>query len=423
KPPAELGRSSSTIFDKSENHQTVITKASWIEAGRKSTTDFKMHGSPVPLVWVLVEDNIIPPNAIPFGEDKHGPLYIARALLEFALDLGKAGGHLPHALITYGGREHQIKTYEVLVCASQLRWGLTSSEPAGSLSPGTLILAQQNRQLLHFIGTALSVNDIPRFMPDLAVVPSADGGLKKHTVPDYKTVVLIDDSASVGEQSWDLVREALTGITDLANQYGSQGIDVHFLHHHNSHTNIKTSHGIQRIFDQTYPEGQDTPTAAKLEELISRYLPLVERKHTQHKPIHIIVITDGVASDNHAFPEVIFSAAHRLERSQVPHEMFGIQFVQVGTDPDAAATLRSLGGYLAKESRIRDIVDVIPYDPQQGAFDTQYMLKIFLGDINKALDNGSPAPRDERQGRERRVEVHQGLKTPRGVSRVREGVA
>jgi hypothetical protein len=67
-------------------------------------------------------------------------------------------------------------------------------------------------------------------------------------------------------------------------------------------------------------------------------------------------------------------------------------------------------------------VDVIPYDPQQGAFDTQYMLKIFLGDINKALDNGSPAPREERQGRERRVEAHQGLKTPRGVSRVREGV-
>jgi hypothetical protein len=86
----------------------------------------------------------------------------------------------------------------VLVCASQLRWGLTSSEPVGSLSPGTLILAQQNQQLLQFqhgtrgtynsretssfIGTALSVNDIPRFMPDLAVVPSADGGLKKHTV-------------------------------------------------------------------------------------------------------------------------------------------------------------------------------------------------------------------------------------------------
>jgi hypothetical protein len=32
---------------------------------------------------VLVDDNVIPPNAVPFGEDKGGlTLYIARALLE-----------------------------------------------------------------------------------------------------------------------------------------------------------------------------------------------------------------------------------------------------------------------------------------------------------------------------------------------------
>jgi len=41
------------------------------------------------------------------------------------------------------------------------------------------------------------------------------------------------------EQSWTLVREALAGIADLANQYGSQGIDLHFLHHEHFHQNIK----------------------------------------------------------------------------------------------------------------------------------------------------------------------------------------
>jgi hypothetical protein len=41
------------------------------------------------------------------------------------------------------------------------------------------------------------------------------------------------------EQSWTLVREALAGIADLANQYGSHGIDLHFLHHHDYHANIK----------------------------------------------------------------------------------------------------------------------------------------------------------------------------------------
>ncbi|OAX33491.1 hypothetical protein K503DRAFT_804324 [Rhizopogon vinicolor AM-OR11-026] len=440
-------RSSSPHVERSETHHTVMTKTSWLETARESTIHFKQHGSPIPLVWVLVEDNVIPPNAVPFGEDKGGlPLYIARALLEGVLYLGKIGPHLPHALISYGGREHQIKHYEVLVCASQLRWGLPSFESAGSLSQGTVILAQQNQQLAQsqqgsaawnsqaggfsprgpsggfttqtgfsnvrsatnvretrntynshetstFIGTTLSVNDIPRFIPNMSVVPPVDDRMKK--LASYKTVILIDDSISMAEeQSWTLVREALAGIVDLANQYGSQGIDLHFLHHHDFHKNIKTSREVQQIFDRLNPDGQDTPTATKLEELINHYLPLVERKYAQHDPIDIIVITDGVATDDHALPEVIVNAAHRLERGQVPDGMFGIQFVQIGTDEEAAAALRGLDDHLAKQFKIRDIVDTTPFDPQQGAFNTQYMLKILLGGINKILDNGGPVPGD-----------------------------
>lgn len=438
-----------------ETHQTVITKNSWLETACESTRNFKLHGSPVPLVWVMVEDNVIPPNAVPFGEDKNGlPLYIARALLEGGLFLGKAGTHLQHALISYGGREHHIPKYEVLVCASELRWGLATYDPVGSLSQGSVILAQQNQQVLQsqrgsaawtaqtggfaqqrgmpggfvpqpgspagfgahsgytnvreatsaqetrsmsnsretssLIETTLFVDDIPRFIPNLAEM---EEGLKLKKLADYKTVVLIDDSISMAEeQSWTLVREALAGIADLATRYGSQGIDLHFLHHENFHQNIKTSQEVQNIFNQTAPNGLETPTAAKLEELINFYLPLVERKFSQHSPIDIIIITDGVATDQQALPEVIVSTAHRLERSQVPEEMFGIQFVQIGTDAEAASALRALDDQLAKQYKIRDIVDTTPYDPQQGAFNTDYMLKILLGGVNKILDNGGPVP-------------------------------
>ncbi|KAG2123417.1 hypothetical protein DEU56DRAFT_745392 [Suillus clintonianus] len=382
--PSPLVGGSSSVST-TESHQTVITKTSWLEAARESTNNFKLHGSALPLVWVLVEDNVIPSNAVPFGEDKTGfPLYIARALLEVGLSLPRAGAHLQHALISYGGREHQIQKYEVLVCASQLRWGLATYEPVGSLSQGTTSSV---------VSTTLCVNDIPRFIPNLATSPRVEESLKK--LADYKTVVLIDDSISVGmaeEQSWTLVREALAGIADLANQYGSQGIDLHFLHHEHFHQNIKTSHEIQHIFNQMAPNGPETPTAAKLEELINFYLPLVERKFPQHNPIDIIVITDGVATDQQDLPEVIVSAAHRLERSQVPEEMFGIQFVQIGTDAEAASALRALDDHLAKQYKIRDIVDTTPYDPQQGAFNTDYMLKILLGGVNKVLDNGGPVP-------------------------------
>lgn len=48
----------------------------------------------------------------------------------------------------------QIHKYEVLVCASQLRWGLATYESVGSLSQGTVVLAQQNQQLQSQRGSA-----------------------------------------------------------------------------------------------------------------------------------------------------------------------------------------------------------------------------------------------------------------------------
>jgi len=98
----------------------------------------------------------------------------SRDTAKLAPDLGKVGYHLQHALITYNGKEHQVRLsiksesslaerhyydafqinhYEILVCASQLRWGLASYESAGCLNQGTVILAQQNQQSQH--GTAV----------------------------------------------------------------------------------------------------------------------------------------------------------------------------------------------------------------------------------------------------------------------------
>jgi hypothetical protein len=127
------------------------------------------------------------------------------------------------------------------------------------------------------------------------------------------------------------------------------------------------------------------------------------------RPFVLIILCK--LADQQALPEVIVSTAHRLERSQVPEEMFGIQFVQIGTDAEAASALRALDDQLAKQYKIRvrfvflpgrlsctyiaggqDIVDTTPYDPQQGAFNTDYMLKILLGGVNKVLDNGGPVP-------------------------------
>jgi len=41
---------------------------------------------------------------------------------------------------------------------------------------------------------------------------------------------------------------------------------------------------------------------------------------------------------------------------------------------------------------IQDIVDATPFDPAQGSFNTDYMLKILIGSLDKELDNLSPMP-------------------------------
>jgi hypothetical protein len=392
---------------------TTKHRSSWLEESRESTLNFKKNGSPVPLVWVLVEDKSIPPNAVPFGEDRNGQtLFIARVHLEGGLHLGKVGYHTSGALVSYVGKEHLIEKYEVLVCASQLRWGLASQDVTGSLVPGTVVLARQQQQGIQELKrttstlwsretrestsvvqlqTTLHVDEIPRFNPSLLIQEE-----ELRRVAEYKTVILIDDSISMAEgDSWNQVREALGGIVDIAIQYGSKGLDLHFMHQSQFAENMRSRLDVEKLFDQFSPTGEDTPTGVRLEQLIEMYLPLIEHPSSTHEPISIIVITDGAATDGDDLLRCIVEAASRLDRQQVPLEKFGIQFVQIGTDQDAARALHVLDDELSDRYKIRDIVDATPFDHAHGAFNTDYMIKILIGSLHQGTDNGNaemPSP-------------------------------
>jgi hypothetical protein len=207
---------------------------------------------------------------------------------------------------------------------------------------------------------------------------------------EIKTVIVIDDSISMQQGNlWELTREALAGIVDIANQYGSRGSDIHFMHGDEYAQNMQSRLEVNALFNRVLPEGEDTPAGAKLGQIIDHYLPLVERDPT-HEPITIVVITDGLPTDQAELERVIVDAAHSLDRNRVKHDKFGIQFVQVGTDPGASELLHKLDDHLVSRYHIRDIVDSTPYDPTQGAFDTEYMLKILLGGLQQHLDNSGP---------------------------------
>jgi len=379
--------------------RSTVHKEEWLAAARRSTEHFKRHGSPVPLVWVLTEGNEIPDNAVPFGEDRNGcTMYIARALLEGGLHIGKASPQFSGAVIGYAGKEHIIANYEVLVCASQLRWGFAPPvEPEGALVQGTVVLAQQRTQRsslrtkhteVDMFNTTLVESDIPRFIPE-CVDLDREAGLRR--LAEIKTVIVIDDSMSMQEGNlWVQAREALAGIVDIANKYGSKGADIHFMHWDDYAPNMQSRSEVQALFNRILPEGEDTPTGAKLGQIINHYIPLIESERTTHEPITVVVITDGLPTDQEDLERVIVDAAHRLDRHHVKHDMFGIQFVQIGTDPAASELLHMLDNHLESRYKIRDIVDSTPYDPAYGAFDTEYMLKILLGGIHKDLDRAGP---------------------------------
>ncbi|KAF8346918.1 hypothetical protein F5887DRAFT_1073005 [Amanita rubescens] len=329
----------------------------WTEAAQAHTKELLEYGSPAPLVWVLVHGKGIPPNAIVAGEERRQPLYIARTFYEGGICIGKAGLHLEKgAAFPYNGREIHVDTYEVLVPAFQpARYRISDSD---------------------------GISHIPRMH---RIYPATDS--TKHTglerLNKIKTVILVDDSSSMYDKLWPIAGNALAGVADLNAKYSSEGLDIYFINSREVGVNLKLGDDVQRLFKSVIPQGE-TPTGERLQHLFDKYLPLVEDKSSVHRPIALVVITDGEPTDEPK--EVIIDAARRLDQQQARQGCFGIQFVQIGDDPDATEALRELDDDLPQLYGVRDIVDTTPYDPSDPSFTADTLTKTLLGSISRTLD-------------------------------------
>jgi len=224
---------------------------------------------------------------------------------------------------------------------------------------------------------------------------------------NFDTVVIVDDSSSMAndrsdpkcERRWDQARDALSGLFEIAAQYDTNGIDIHFLNSKKVGQNVQTAKDVKRLFDSVRPRGI-TPIGLKLEKLLLPYLALIERAHDEDqkllsegiegrnleciKPVNYIILTDGAATDD---PEsVIIAAAKRLDARNFPLSQVGIQFVQIGTDRFATYFLRELDDELTSHHHIRDMVDTTPYSPDKGQLSTRDVIKILIGGINRRID-------------------------------------
>jgi uncharacterized protein YegL len=209
---------------------------------------------------------------------------------------------------------------------------------------------------------------------------------------EFDTIFLIDDSGSMAGGLWRQTADALMTITPICTAHDKDGVDIHFLNHPEmpAHKNVTSSSAVREIF-QTVKPGGATPIGKKLQKIFEGYFEEYQLRPRTTKPINIICITDGVPTDD--VEGELIQAAKKLDKLEAPACQVGVQFFQVGSDPEATRYLKELDDDLAdiaNDKYMRDIVDTVPFLGQSGtALSGAGILKVVLGAVMRRLDRKS----------------------------------
>lgn len=216
-------------------------------------------------------------------------------------------------------------------------------------------------------------------VPSQVAVPADDPYAFLST---FDTVFVIDDSTSMRGPRWKEASSTLTSITPICTARDADGIDIWFLNHKSIYTNVNDVYAVECIFNNISPNGS-TPIGTRLYNILNPYVQALQRHETK-KPLNIIVITDGAATDD---PEsVIVDAAKKLDAMQAPPWQVGIQFFQVGDDGEAAEVLRELDDALVDMGCKRDMVDTVPSNGRGASLSADMILKTVLGGVHRRFD-------------------------------------
>ncbi|KAF9489999.1 hypothetical protein BDN71DRAFT_1423227 [Pleurotus eryngii] len=211
----------------------------------------------------------------------------------------------------------------------------------------------------------------------------------------YDTVVVVDDSSSMCEEDrWAHAQQAVEGIAEVAAQYDSDGIDLHFINSTQVGTRLTRTEHVMDLCCQAELVG-NTQIGAKLGALLWEYIAKITAARKQApssrysiKRMNLIVITDGDTTDGGSdfdiLASVITGAAKRLKSDGWPPNQVGISFVQVGDAEGAEKYLQHLDDDLCKQNEIPDMVDTTRYHPEQ--IDETLLSKILLGGVSRVYD-------------------------------------
>jgi len=223
----------------------------------------------------------------------------------------------------------------------------------------------------------------------------------------FDTVLLIDDSGSMAGRGWREVSQALGTIAPIVTKHDEDGIDIYFMNHKSTnpgalsegiaaggYRGIKRAATVTEIFDRVRPQG-GTPTGIRVHNILKPYLAKLEKdmgEGKEVKPLNLIVLTDGVPSDD--VESVLLSAAKKLDKLDAPPFQVGVQFFQVGNEEGAKEALEELDDELSSlvEGGVRDIVDTVTWTGGVSASEGgigltgEDVLKVCLGSVVRRLD-------------------------------------
>ncbi|KAF9021828.1 hypothetical protein BDZ89DRAFT_1042580 [Hymenopellis radicata] len=239
----------------------------------------------------------------------------------------------------------------------------------------------------------------------------------------YDTIFILDDSTSmtwsmdqsiadaqwanfrkhkkylgpVGETRWEVASGALASLVKDAGRCDEDGIDIHFLNDHSVGRGLKDVDAAKEVIQGVFPKG-GTPIGLKLNQILYPYLQELEGAKSlkrgdpdRPKPLNIVVITDGAATDRDVLRKTIVETTKVLDKLHCTFDQVGIQFVQIGRDKEAEKFLKELDdnltkGWFSAKRATRDIVDTV-ICTGQSKFSAALLAKILTGGIDRRIDD------------------------------------